>query len=213
MPDRSRRCAGALRKIIGLWTVVMIGATLPGCTSIGNHHAGAPTGSTASGPTVLAQESLPPLAPRMTASDKAMPATETSVQELSDGIDQALARTGDRAPATHLTIKPAAGNQLQVRWVAGLVWPDPGARLRVRQHVLTILSLVQHSRVHYGTVLLMATGPTFAPGSTTKHTTSIVVRAKYSHDLVLRTDWQTVSPDAVLGMCDDKPAVVAPGYR
>lgn len=192
--------------------MAVIGATLAGCGRSGSGPVGAPASSGAAGPTVVRRAALPKLVPRTTPSARNQPTVETVGTDLSDRIDQALARAGDSAPATHLTIKPAAGNQLQIQWVTGATWPDPHAQSRVRQHVLIILDAVRHSRANYGTVLLMAIGPTSTPGSN-QRTTSIVVRAKYSHDLVARTDWAKVSPHDVLRMCDDKPAVIAAGYR
>jgi hypothetical protein len=198
--------------MIRLWTCAMIGATLAGCATSGTGPVGAPTARGAAGPTVVGRPTLPRLIPRPRPSQPKQATVQVAGSELSDRIDQALARVGDAAPATQVAIKAAAGNQLQIEWVAGVTWPDPQAQLHVREHVRTILDVVQHSRVRYGTVLLLAIGPTTVRGSDTR-TTSIVVRAKYSHALVERTDWTKVPPQDVLGLCDDKRAVIAAGYR
>lgn len=131
-------------------------------------------------------------------------------QTLSNRIGEALARNGDSTPNAQLTRKKAAGDQVKVSWVLGLTYPDPSARTRVRVDILSVLDLVQKSGVQYGSVLLLATGVSVEKG---KKKVSVVVRAKYTQALVRRTDWTTVSPNDVLGMCDDKPAVVAAGYR
>jgi hypothetical protein len=92
-------------------------------------------------------------------------------------------------------------------------WPNRTAPLDVRRQVLAVLDVVSQSSLRHGTVLLMATGPKWAAGSTTRRKTSVVVRAKYSAHLVDTTRWTTVSANDVLGLCDDKAAVVARGYR
>jgi hypothetical protein len=186
----------------------VIGATLCGCASGTHPGAGAPTAITA-GPTVLGTATLPPLVSRVTPSAVVKPAAETTLGTLSDRIDQALAGTGDRSPAARLSIKPAAGYQLEVSWVLGTVRPDRDAPRRVRVDAVRILDLVRRSELKYGSVLLLATGLTSAHSSKT----SVVVRAKYTHPLVRSTDWSVVSVSAVFGMCDDKPAVIAPAYR
>jgi hypothetical protein len=135
---------------------------------------------------------------------------QTAVQRLAGRIGAALARDGDVTPGARLSQKSAAGDQIIVRWTVGSQWPDPGARRRVRVDALTVLALVRSSRIRYGSVLLLATGTSMVKG---KRKVSIVVRAKYTEKLLRETDWSRVSPDAVLGMCDDKPAVIADGYR
>lgn len=193
-----------------LWTLTVIGATLAGCTTAGASGAGAPT-PTPAGPTVIGGQTLPPLIERPTSSAEVSPSVQRDAQSLSVRIDAALAAEGTATPATRLVIDKAAGNQIQVNWVLGTTWPDPTARDRVRKNVITILDLVSMSSLHYGSVLLLATGASVNSDGAKK--ISVVVRAKYTHPLVVRTDWTAVSPAAVLGMCDDKPAEIAAGYR
>lgn len=200
------------RSGLALWTIAVLGVTLTGCTGSGDPPART-TSRTIARPTVVGQHTLPPLIPRVTPSDDNRPPVQTAAQRLSDRISRALVAVGDAEPSTRLSLRPAAGNQLQVAWVAGTAWPDPLAGLRVRRQVLRILAVTRGSAVPFGSVLLLATGPTWVAGSTAKKKTSIVVRAKYSHHLVENTAWRTVAPGDVLRMCDDKPAVVAVGYR
>jgi hypothetical protein len=162
---------------------------------------------------VVGRESLPPLLPRVKPSEAVEPTAQAGIQRLSDRLGRALVGVGDAAPALRVAIAPAAGYQLQVAWVAGVRWPNRSAAAEVRRQVLAILHVVSRSELRHGTVLLMASGPKWARGSRTRRETSVVVRAKYSAHLVDTTRWADVSVADVLGLCDDKPAVVAKGYR
>jgi hypothetical protein len=191
--------------------LALIGAvTLNGCAKSSGVAPGAHPSSSPIGPTVVATSTIPPLAARVTLSSDPSPARESAIQRLSNTIDEALTRPGRVTPATRVSQKAAAGNQVLVRWTVNLAAPDPGARARVRTDAIKILALVKATKIHYGSVLLLATGASLVKG---KKKVSIVVRAKYTRSLVRDTNWAKVSPDAILRMPDDKPAVIAPAYR
>lgn len=205
-PSRARSIAGALL------TLVVLGGAVAGCSGSTGQRSGAPTGGTRTGPKVLAQPTLPPLAARRTTSTTtgSAPLLDTKLQRLSNAIDEALTEPDRVTPASSVGQKAAAGDQVRIEWTVDTQLPDPGAPHRVRVDAIKILRLVQQSGIKYGSVLLLATGVVLEKGT---KTVSVVVRAKYTRRLVHDTDWTKVTTAEILKLPDDKPAVITPSYR
>lgn len=212
--SRGRRVGSAPAAVV--ISAVAAAAVLTACAGApAGPHPGAPSHPAHAGPSVVAASALPPLAARQVSTDApsqhhASSVAEVELQRLSNRIDAALSGPDRITPATRLSQKAAADDQILVRWTVGQDLPDPGARLRVRTDIITILRLVKASPLHYGSVLCLALGAISAHG---KKSFSVVVRAKYTKRVMGRTDWSHVAPRMILRMPDDKPAVIAPGYR
>jgi hypothetical protein len=129
--------------------------------------------------------------------------------ELQNSLNRALANENRPTTQAVVTQPEAAGGQILVTWVTNTGWYD-GARNAVRADALTILDEVRKTGLSYTWLLLIATGGTVVEG---KKKQTVVVRAKYSHGLVERTDWTSVPTNRVFQLPDDKPAVIDTQYR
>lgn len=189
-----------------LASVVIIAGCAPTTTTMPG--VGAPTTTSASGPTALATPTLPQLLPRVIVSDS-KPATEPALQPLVDSITAALVDAHRVPPNVEISQKIDAGNQVIVSWVVNTDPRDIDARDNVRQDAVKILAVVKASGVDHGSVLLAATGAVLQDE---KKKVTVVVRAKYTKNLVQSTNWLLVSPDLIFTLCDDKPAIIAPSF-
>jgi hypothetical protein len=138
--------------------------------------------------------------------------TSLDLQVLGAALAQALAADDPLAAGSlRLDQRPAAQNQILVTWTTSTDPDDPAARTRVRQEAVTILATIHDHPSTYGSVLLTAIGAV-RDASGHKVVTK-VVRAKYSHALVDRTDFHRVPVDTVFALPDDKPAEISPSFR
>ena len=138
--------------------------------------------------------------------------TSQDLQALGAQLAQALV-AGDPLAANSLRLeqRPDARDQIQVTWTTSTEPDDPAARARVRQEAVTILATIREHPAAYGSVLLTAIGAV-RDASGHKLVTK-VVRAKFSHGLIDRTDFRTVPVDTVFALADDKPAEINPSFR
>jgi hypothetical protein len=135
------------------------------------------------------------------------------VEQLRDQLTDALAKKDPNAVATSLTVeqRPYAGNQLVINWIVSTSPHDTTAPARVRVDIIELLRVVGTSSLSYGSVLLIAQGA--VRNERGYGTDTQVVRAKYSRELVKRTDFAAVAPGRILSMPDDKPAEIHPAYH
>lgn len=134
------------------------------------------------------------------------------MESLRQRFMAALQAADPAAVADSLTVeqRPAAQNQLVIAWTVNTDPTDATARVRVRLDVIGLLQSVKGVSLSYGTVLLIATGAVLE-----KYGTKIdakVVRAKYSRELIGRTDFAKVPTERILTLPDDKPAEIHPAF-
>ncbi|MBB5867089.1 hypothetical protein F4553_000468 [Allocatelliglobosispora scoriae] len=199
-----------LRSAVVLATAVL---SLAGCASEGDRPVAGADPAKAGPQGEVGPRSAAPDSGAVPTGTPTASAPEDPLEALRQRLVTALRAADPGAAAGTLTVeqRPAAENQLVITWTVNTDPSDTTARARVRLDAIALLQAVKGVSMGYGTVLLIATGAVLDKNGI--ETEAKVVRAKYSRQLIARTDFTKVSPEQVLALPDDKPADIHPAYR